>query len=105
MGKVPYNFYYHYLFTSSEEWLPDDLLELAGIAQHNGLQTRLLDWTYDYHVALYFSSIGLLDQVTSEEDSVVWALNYRYFDIMWNTVDRTPLSILRVPSSSWKTVP
>jgi hypothetical protein len=83
------------IFTSSEEWLPDDLLELAGIAQHYGLQTRLLDWTYDYHVALYFSAIGLLDEANSDEDSIVWALNYRHFDFLWNTVDRTPLSIVR----------
>lgn len=43
-----------------EEWLPKDLEELAGLAQHYGISTRLLDWTYDIYVAMYFASMGAI---------------------------------------------
>jgi hypothetical protein len=78
-----------------EEWLPDELLEIAGIAQHYGIPTRLLDWSYDYYVALYFSVIGVLDPQYCEIDSTVWALNYQFFEFYWNTVKRSPLRFFR----------
>ena len=37
-------------------WPPLELTSLCGLAQHYGLPTRLLDWTYDYRVAAYFAA-------------------------------------------------
>ena len=34
-----------------ETWLPEDLYELAGLAQHYGVPTRLLDWSQDIFVS------------------------------------------------------
>ena len=45
-------------------WPPDDLLPLAGQAQHYGLPTRLLDWSRDPWVAAYFSATGALKYST-----------------------------------------
>lgn len=61
---------------NSEVWLPSDLYELAGLAQHYGVPTRLIDWTKDIFVALYFACIGVLKNKFEKEDRIViWVLN------------------------------
>jgi hypothetical protein len=56
-------------------WLPRDFYEIAGLAQHYGLPTRLLDWTRSIYTALYFSATYNLGKDENNDYMVLWAFN------------------------------
>lgn len=77
------------------DWLPDDLLETAGLAQHYGVPTRLLDWSYDPMVAAFFAS---RPQSLKGSDICVWAVNPSiWFDSPTHQNVQTPLKIVTPP--------
>src|SRR5947199_161566 len=59
--------------------LADEELEIFAIAQHHGIPTLLLDWSFDPLVAAYFAAEGNIDEPASH-DLAVWALRRSLFE-------------------------
>jgi hypothetical protein len=52
--------------------MPQDEIELLTLAQHHGLPTRLLDWSTNPLIALFFA----LERFDKNVDSAVWCYGY-----------------------------
>jgi hypothetical protein len=51
----------------------DSLWHWLSVAQHYGLPTRVLDWTYSPFIAMHFATANI-DKF--DTDGVIWAVNY-----------------------------
>ena len=54
-------------FFGKEDCLPKVLWEIAALAQHYGIPTRLLDWTANIKTALYFAIVDCVKPLSVEE--------------------------------------
>lgn len=94
-----------FLFDEKDKiWVDPELLELAALAQHYGVITRMLDWTDNLFIALYFSCIGGMNRFREgkEDKIVVWALNAKELQVNEQLIytcgkDDCPLKLV-VPS-------
>lgn len=78
-------------WVDGDKWLPDDMLEVAALAQHYRIPTRLLDWTYDPFVAAFFAS-----KPSSREprDLCIWGLHTANVATLDSALEGFPLKLI-----------
>jgi hypothetical protein len=74
------------------EWPIEELYEALALAQHHGVPTRLLDFTYDPLVAAFFAAT----HPTNAERFGVWCVDLQLVDLAAREVGR-PFELVTVP--------
>ncbi len=79
-------------------WLNKDSIEIAALAQHYGLPTRLIDWSYNQYIASFFAS-NLITKPNKQKKISLWMLNYNEL----NDIFASPLTDVKIfsPHYQW----
>ena len=89
---IPQNFreFFHKSIKSYRDyfspWPTYDYFEAISLAQHYGIPTCALDWSYDYKIALYFATSNVLKENNKNKDCVLWAFNHKHFERCRNSI-------------------
>jgi hypothetical protein len=84
--------------SGKESWPPNHLISLTALAQHYGVPTRLLDWTWNPYIAAYFAAAN---SRKGSADICVWAFSIVHSELqelLTNPADRK-LHLVSAPAS------
>ena len=89
LPPIPSQWHQHLLnrenfLTKNREWIPHELAGLLALMQHYKLPTRMLDWSKNILVALYFAASGAAkhlenDSGKTDDNMVIWILRTNDF--------------------------
>ena len=82
------------IFKNLKTWIPEKYYEIFAIAQHFGIPTRFLDWTFDINTATLFAVEGVHKRIVEDssidvnkENFSIWLLNYKYLPLYRNKLN------------------
>lgn len=73
-----------------EKWPQLEFLRVLGLAQHYGIPTRLLDWSFDPYVACFFGATSHLQRVEQGTDAsafAIWILSKHAISVQQRWLD------------------
>ena len=82
------------------DWPPPEVFEALAIAQHHGVPTRLLDFTYSYRVATWFCANKVAMKYAAGDKThkmAVWALDMDVLFIGAENSRKSPFRKVTVP--------
>lgn len=88
--------------TKNDIFTQKNVQELAALAQHYSVPTRMLDWTQDIFVAFYFAAIGALAEIDKNgfdknKNMVIWCVSSVWLTDDACNVYKPPIKLV-VPS-------
>ena len=84
-------------------WPSEEIEPICALAQHYGLPTCMIDWTYSFSIALYFAVIGAVEKLQSkicDNDNAfaIYALNTKSLDTLkLRVIVKWPIEIIQPP--------